>query len=157
MFTLGTLFQFSYVTGDLDVGADYLTNTLGARQLSRFDDLHSPDGTKSAIHHLAHFVLGELEVELIEPRRPWTGSIYLDALPPDGQAVAFHHVGFLTESRAAWRRLLAEAAALGYAVPARGERPTVCYAYLDTRARSGHFTEVVFREPGIGPGGVTSR
>lgn len=154
MLDLGKLFQFSYVTRDLDAGADHLTKVLGARQLSRLNDLHSPDGTRSAIRHLAHFVLGEMEVELIEPRDPWPGSIYLDALPPAGQAVAFHHVGFLTGSRDAWRKLLTEAAALGFPVPVRGERPTVCYAYLDTRSTSGHFTEVVFRESGIGPGGV---
>lgn len=156
MLDFGKMFQFSYVTRDLNVGTDYLKNTLGARQLTRLDDLHLPNGEKSAIHHLAHFTLGEMEVELIEPRTPWPNSIYLDALPPDGQAVAFHHVGFLTKNRESWRQLLTDATTLGLAVPVRGERPNVCYAYLDTRADSGHFTEVVFRSSGTGPGGLST-
>lgn len=149
-------FQLGYVTGDIDAGTRHLVDAAGARRLTRFDDFHAPDGKRSAIGSLAHFQLAELEVELIQPRAEWDGSIYLDALPRDDQLIALHHIGYLFESLPRFHAVLDEARRSGIDVPAEGGTDRAAYAYLDTRASTGHFTELVHRGSGVGPGGRRS-
>lgn len=149
-------FQLGYVTRDIDAGIDHLVDVLGAQQLTRYDDFHSPGGERSSIGNLAHFRLAELEVELIQPREDWDGSIYLDALPRDGQVIALHHIGYLFESMSDFRAASQEARQSGIDAPAEGGSEQAAYAYLDTRASTGLFTELVHRGPGVGPGGRRS-
>lgn len=151
---LGEHFQVSYVTRSIEDGTRYLADVLGARRLTRFEDLHGADGEPTAILNLSHFDLGGTELELIEARDPWPGSIYLDVTWGPDQVVLLHHLGFLLPSRDAWAETVRDADDEGIEIAWQMELADVAVAYLDTRARLGHYIEAVHRPEGTGPGGV---
>ena len=126
----------------------------GAEQLTLFEDLRSPGGAPSAIHHLAHFRRGGMEVEVIQPRDPHPDPLYLDPAPGPAPTLTLHHLGFLTNGRSEWEQVVEEAARAGTTVAKAVAMSDACFAYLDTRVELGHHIEVVHREPGTGPGGV---
>lgn len=150
---LGEHFQVSYVTPTIDKAATYLRETLGAAQLSDLRDLRGADGEQTLIQNLAHFQLGGTEIEVIEPREPWPGSIYLEDGWRDRRLLQFHHLGFLSETPDAWQAVVAEAGRLNIAIPLLMRTDSVFVAYLDLRDTQGHFAEAVYRAPGTGPGG----
>lgn len=151
---LGQHFQIGYVTRDIDRGTRYLTHALGAVRLTRFDDVRLPNGEPSSIGRLSHFHVGSTEFEIIEPRVGDSGSIYAEALPHDEAAISIHHLGYLLPDIESWREVVAQATSSNIPVPSHDERPGVAFAYLDTRQDIGHYTEVVYRAPGMGPGGI---
>jgi len=151
---LGEHFQVSYVTRSIEQGTEFLVSALGARQVSRFEDVRGADGGPTALQNLSHFDLGGTEIELIEPRDPWPGSIYLDQPWDDGRTVFFHHLGYLLPSHDAWERSVRDAQEAGFAVPMLMDVEGVAVAYIDMRSTIGHFIELVHRDPGTGPGGV---
>lgn len=151
---LGSHFQVSYVTRSIERGADLLTSTLGARQLSRFEDLRDGEGNPTALQNLSHFDLGGTEIELIEPRDPYPDSIYLDMPWDDGRTIFFHHLGYLLASHQEWEQTVRDAREAGFDVPMMMDVAGVAVAYIDMRDTMGHFVEAVYRDPGTGPGGV---
>lgn len=154
---LGTHFQVSYVTRSTAQATEQLVTVLGARQLDRFDDVRGADGQPTLILTLSHFALGDTEIELIEPRDPWPGSIYLDQPADDGRALWFHHLGFLLPTREAWLEAVREAKAQGIPVAMEMNLDAVAVAYFDTRSVNGHYIEAVYRAPGTLPGGVAGQ
>ncbi|MFT4230701.1 MAG: VOC family protein [Microbacterium sp.] len=151
---LGRHFQIGYVTRDLEVGTAYLVDVLGARRLTRFDDVRALDGGPSSIQRLSHFLLGGAEAELIEPRSSWPGSIYREAVDAADRPIALHHVGYLFATREDFRDAVEQARGRGVDIPSHADTADVGFAYLDTRSLVGHYTELVFRGPGVGPGGA---
>jgi len=142
----GRFFQIGYVTRDLATAAARLTQ-MGARRIDYFEDFKRPNGDPSAIWGLSHMARGGAELELIQPRLDRT-SIYLDALPEESGAIALHHVGYLHPDVPAWEAAMARVRASGATVVSEGAMPQARFAYLDTRADLGHFTEVVWRQVG---------
>jgi len=142
----GRFFQIGYVTRDLAAAAARLAR-MGARQIDLFEDFKRPGGEPSAIWGLSHLALGGAELELIQPRldRP---SIYLEALPAEADAIALHHVGYMNPDVPAWEAAMAKIRADGATVAVEGATPRARFAYLDTRADLGHYTEVVWRDVG---------
>lgn len=138
----GTLFQLGYVTRDIDQAFDAVTRDMGAEPIDLFREYKDGEGNPVMLRNLAHFRMGGLEVEMIEPRLDWE-SIYLDALPADGEAYAFHHLGYRVDSEEAFDRALAHAQDQGLAIDASIDAPNLRLAYFDTRRSSGHYTEVV--------------
>jgi len=90
----GKFFQLGYVTRDIDAAARRMIVDLGARQLDLIHELRDENGGEVFLKHLAHFAIGGIEAELIEPRLDWP-SLYLEALPAQPDAFAMHHLGYL--------------------------------------------------------------
>jgi len=147
----GRFFQIGYVTRDIDLALAHLTRRMGARQLDVLRDFR-PGGNRVEILHLAHMSLPGVEIEVIQPRLDWP-SIYLGALPDGNGEVGFHHLGFMLPDLAAWDRAMSSLEAMQTPVVMQGTSPAVRFAYIDTRRRAGHYSELVYRAttPGIEP------
>jgi catechol 2,3-dioxygenase-like lactoylglutathione lyase family enzyme len=138
----GKFFQLGYVTRDIDAAAHRMMSDLGACQLDLIHELRDENGDEVFLKHLAHFALGGIEAELIEPRLDWP-SLYLEALPAQPDAFALHHLGYLVADEWAFDRALQHAAATGASVAFSADTANVRLAYIDTRRTSGHYSEVV--------------
>lgn len=150
---LGTFFQISYVTRSIEAATNALTDRMGATRLTRFDDVRDAEGEPTMIHTLSHFDLGGTEIELIEPRDGFEGSIYLDALTNEAP-LHLHHFGYLSPDRGAWSQVVEEAQSQRIPIPFQMELEHIAVAYLDMRSTVGHFVEAVHRSEGTGPGGA---
>lgn len=140
----GPLFQIGYVTRDIRAGLAAL-DAMGATRLDLFEDFRDPDGNPVMIRALSHLMLGNVEVELIEPRPDWP-SVYIAALPERSDQIALHHLGYRQPDVKAWEDVRERALASGLAIAMEGATPRARFAYLDTCDSVGHFTEIVFRE-----------
>jgi hypothetical protein len=141
----GTLFQIGYVTRNIAKGLAILEGGMSARRLDLLENLRDARANQVMIRALSHLTLGDMEIELIEPRPDWP-SVYLDALPEHEDAIALHHLGYRQPDVEAWTEARNRADAAGLAIPMEGATSRARFAYLDTRATIGHFTEVVYRE-----------
>jgi hypothetical protein len=142
----GRFFQIGYVTRDIHHALQGLER-MGARQGDLHEDFRTESGEPSAIYALSHLILGAAEIELIQPRLE-RASIYLEALPEKIGALAVHHIGYLHPDIPAWEGAMRTVRAGGLAVAVEGATSYARFAYLDTRAEVGHYTEVVWREGG---------
>jgi hypothetical protein len=143
MLSFGKFFQIGYVTRNIDVALEHLTNVIGARQVALYHDLRDAEGNPSIVRNISLLDLGGVEVEVIEPRLDWPSSIYLEALPDEGRPLAFHHFGFKLEDDAAFDRAMKYVSEANMPVPFSGRLPDVRFAYIDTRRISGHYSEIV--------------
>jgi hypothetical protein len=98
---------------------------------------------------LALAAVGDVEIELIEPRGG-RADLYTELLPRDGRfAVALHHLrvrvsGTLDD----WERARAALVAAAAPIALEGGREGVRFVYVDDRARLGHYTEHVWFSEG---------
>src|SRR5689334_1535530 len=98
----GRFFQLGYVTRDIEHGIADAKRRMGAHQIDLIEDVRDGEGARTPLLKLAHLVLPGVEVELIQPRLDWD-SIYLDALPPEGDPrSALHHLAFAVPDRQGW-------------------------------------------------------
>lgn len=141
----GPLFQIGYVTRDIFAGLDILEKGMGASRIDLFDDFRDASSNPVMIRALSHLMLGDVEIELIEPRPDWR-SVYLDALPERSDRIALHHLGYRQPDVTAWEQARERAMASGLAIAMEGATPRARFAYLDTCATVGHFTEIVYRQ-----------
>lgn len=118
---------------------------MNARRIDLLEDVRDDQGNQVMIRALSHLTLGDIEVELIEPRPDWP-SVYLEALPEGEDAISLHHLGYRQPDVAAWTEARNRAEAAGLAIPMEGATTWARFAYLDTRSTIGHFTEVVYRK-----------
>lgn len=153
----GQLVQMSYITRDMDAAVAHAEAGLGitgiARSEAQIEVLshgeRQPLAVKSAIAN--H---GGRQFEIIQPVSGAIG-IYTDAVDLSGHLLNFHHVGIAVEGdHAEWERLLAEVRASGDefaylfpAVPSPEDR--LCFCYVDTRKRIGHYTEYLWAHPSL--------
>jgi Glyoxalase/Bleomycin resistance protein/Dioxygenase superfamily len=140
----GPLFQIGYVTRNIQAGLATLDG-MGASRIDLFEDYRDSDGNPVMIRALSHLMLGDIEIELIEPRPDWP-SVYLDALPDRNEQIALHHLGYRQPDVKAWEGVRERALASGLSIAMEGATPRARFAYLDTCDSVGHFTEIVFRE-----------
>ena len=151
---LANVWQFGYVTTDLDRALDMLGSRYGLEHHFR---IPTGDSTwhlgEQALPFTAHFAMaarGGLVVEVIEPVDGEVG-FYRDALPDDGSfAIRLHHyAAFVPTGQAEWNRLsgmLDEAGlAFGHTLIIPGR---VRAGYVDTRADLGHYLEICQLEQG---------
>lgn len=140
----GRFFQLGYVTRDLDAAIDRLQRRTGARLIDRIHDLRDEAGNQVVLKNLAHLGLPGVEIELIQPRLD-RSSIYLEALPPAGDDIGFHHTGFLLPDEAGWQRAVDSLEREGTPIVMQGGTSQVRFAYIDTRRQAGHYSEIVLR------------
>ncbi len=144
---LANVWQFGYVTTDLDRGIDFIAERFGLEHC-----LHLPSDTATFLvgdtpapwEVKAAGARGGLIVELIEPV---AGEIdfYTRVLPPDGSfAVRFHHIAtFTAPGDDEWGRLGGLLAASGLKVDYTVLIPgRVRAGYVDTTAELGHWLEI---------------
>jgi hypothetical protein len=98
------------------------------------------------IRNLAHFDLGGIELELIEPRVDWP-SIYLAALPKRDQEFALHHLGFMVHSDEQFDNALQTLMRISFLcllqwTPLRFDWFTSTLSQIN-----GYYSEIVFRRP----------
>ncbi len=153
----GQLVQMSYITRDMDAAVAHAEAELGITGLSRGEaeievlsyGEKRPLAVKSAI---ANF--GTRQFEIIQPV---SGAIevYTEAVDLSGHILNFHHVGIaVTGPWAEWQRLLEDVKASGdaftYLFPAEpSPEDKLCFCYVDTRHRIGHYTEYLWADPSL--------
>lgn len=141
----GRFFQIGYVTRDIDKGCALLRDRMGAQQIDLIEEFRDGEGNQMMIRSLAHLSLGDVEIEIIEPRVGWD-SIYVEALPGEGDPTpTLHHLGYRLPDVASWEAAMEGLKASGMTVALDGAASRVRFAYLDTRGEVGHYTEVVYR------------
>lgn len=137
-------FQLGYVVADIGVAVAGFIRTYGATCKDLTRDVRDPAGAESMIQNLAHLLLKDAEIELIEPRRGWI-SIYAADPQQSVPQVALHHIGYLANDDAEWDAAHAILSQSGAEAAMVLDIPQVRLVYFDTRAVSGHFTELVQR------------
>lgn len=153
----GQLVQMSYITRDMDAAVAHAETELDITGLTRSEaeievlcyGEKRPLAVKSAIANV-----GTRQFEIIQPV---SGAIeiYTEAVDLSAHVLNFHHIGIAVPgSYAEWQRLLEdvktngdEFAYLFPAVPSSASK--LCFCYVDTRRRLGHYTEYLWADPSL--------
>lgn len=155
----GQLVQMSYITRDMDAALAHAEAELGltgfARSESEIEVLSygkpAKLGVKAAILNVGTG-LATRQFEIIQPVSGATG-IYTEAVDLSGHILNFHHVGIAVPGPyAEWEQLLTDVATSGdefaYSFPAvPSAQAKLCFCYVDTRRRLGHYTEYLWADP----------
>jgi hypothetical protein len=155
----GELFQMSYITRDLDAAMEHCKATLGIEEFSTTDaevEVLSFGKLRPLKIRAAFANVGRHQFELIQPV---SGAIevYTDEVDLSAHIVNYHHIAIAVRGGfGKWLELLAEVRASGdefaFLCPAE---PTpddkVCFCYVDTRKRLGHYTEFLWVDESIKP------
>lgn len=153
----GDLFQMSYVTRDLDAAVAVATGELGLPpfRLSRSAIEVLADGRVQTLEvRAAVAVVGRSQFEIIEPVAGPI-EIYTAAADLSERLLNFHHVGIaIRGGHAEWVRLLRELEANGDEIvylypPDAAPDAKVCFCYVDTQTRLGHYTEYLWWHPSL--------
>lgn len=151
----GDLFQLSYVTADRDAAVAHARASLGIDDFFCFDGkcpVVSRGETQMLDLRVAVANTGAHQFEIIEPVAGPTW-IYTDGKDLSAQPLILHHVGIAVMGPyALWQETIAQLREAGDEIaqisePAPGEAPMACFAYVDNRARLGHFTEYLWWAP----------
>lgn len=146
------LFQNSYITRDMDAALAHAERELG---LTRFNvsepvvDILYFGRVETLAIKAATLNIGKHQFEIIEPVSGPIG-IYTDQVDLSGHILNWHHVAIAVPGPySEWEKLLGEVAAAGdelaFLGPAdAGDDPMLCFCYVDTRKRLGHFTEFLW-------------
>ncbi len=150
---IANMYQFGYVTTDIDRACEHFHKTLGIEDFFRreIDAVAELDGEEAPfVIRLAMANLGEKQVEIIQPIRGVT-DFYTKGLDLEGSVVALHHFGVLVNgSEAAWDEMKADLNAAGTRLVLQDQQPRPAsqhFAYFDTRADYGHYLEFLWRGP----------
>lgn len=136
----GRIFQNCYIVDHLDTAIDHWVKTIGAGPFFKQSRLQlniEYRGAPSTIDiELAIGQAGPIHIELIEVNCD-NPTVYTD-LHPKGQGGGFHHVGMLAKDFQAAVKAYEDA---GYPAGMIGVFGKTPFAYMDTRASVGFFTE----------------
>lgn len=135
-------FQLGYVVTAIDPSVASFQGAMGASLVDLNRDVRDAQGREVMIQCLAHLAVGSVEIELIEPR---AGHVSIYPMPSAGQEAALHHIGFQAADDAQWDEATRVLHASGAAAAMTVNLPRVRVVYYDTRARLGHYTEIVQR------------
>jgi hypothetical protein len=153
----GDLAQMSYITRDMDAAIEHCRTELGiegfAMSDSEIEVLSFGEKRKLAVKAaIVNYGLNQLEI--IEPVSGAT-EIYTDEVDLSRHILNFHHVAIgVPGDYAAWEQLLedvrASGDAFGFLFPAEPDPASmICFCYVDTRSRIGHFTEYLWVHPSL--------
>lgn len=153
----GDLVQMSYITRDMDAAIAHAESELGISGLesseSEIEVLSFGEkrmlGVKAAI---ANF--GARQFEIIQPV---SGAIeiYTEEVDLSRHILNFHHIGIAVPGPyEAWEAVLAAIGQSGdqfaYLFPAApSPEDKLCFCYVDTRRRLGHYTEYLWADPSL--------
>ncbi|MCJ2178283.1 hypothetical protein [Novosphingobium album (ex Hu et al. 2023)] len=153
----GQLVQMSYITRDMDAAVAHTEAEMGISGLSRGEaeiEVLSYGQKRPLIVKSAIANLGTRQFEIIQPV---SGAIeiYTDAVDLSGHILNFHHIGIAVPGAySEWERLLREVETSGDefaylfpAIPSPDDK--LCFCYVDTRLRLGHYTEYLWADPSL--------
>lgn len=155
----GDLFQMSYITRDLDAAMAHCKQELGIAEFATSDsevEVLSFGKMRPLKIRAAFANIGRHQFELIEPVSGAV-EIYTDEVDLSKHIINYHHIAIAVRGGIdKWMELLAEVRASGdefaFLFPAE---PTpddkVCFCYVDTRKRLGHYTEYLWVDEAIKP------
>ena len=149
---LSGFFQHAYVTNDMARARQQFADRWGIPQFMEFESqlaLTTARGVEAAHLKIALAFVGDLQVELIEPVAGPGTAIYRQVLPDSGYRVVWHHFGYRLPRRpGAWEQFRAGVGGPRYPIAIEGhiqaEYGEVRFAYLDTYAELGHYSEYVW-------------
>jgi hypothetical protein len=155
----GELFQMSYITRDLDAAMAHCKEELGIESFSTTDaevEVLSFGQMRPLKIRAAMANIGRNQFEIIQPV---SGAIeiYTDEVDLDAHILNYHHIAIAVRGPFEnWLKLLAEVRESGdefaFLMP---PEPTpddkVCFCYVDTRKRLGHYTEFLWVDESIKP------
>ena len=155
----GELFQMSYITRDLEAAMAHCRAEMGIEHFETTDaevEVLSFGHVRPLKIRAAFANVGRNQFELIQPV---SGAIeiYTDEVDLSGHIINFHHVAIAVRGGIAdWRALLAEVRASGdefaFLSPAvESDEDKVCFCYVDTRRRIGHYTEYLWVDESLKP------
>ena len=155
----GQLFQMSYITRDLDAAMAHAREHMGIAHFDTTDaevEVLSFGEIKPLKIRAAFANIGRHQFEIIQPV---SGAInvYTDEVDLSKHILNFHHIAIAVRGGIAeWRELLAEIRASGdefaFLCPVvETDDDKVCFAYVDTRKRIGHYTEYLWVDEAIKP------
>ena len=153
------LFQMSYITRDLDAAMAHCKAELGIERFDTTDaevEVLSFGKLRPLKIRAAFGNVGRNQLELIEPV---SGAIeiYTDEVDLSKHIINFHHIAIAVRGGIAeWRALLAEVRESGdefadLVPPEPSDDDKLCFAYVDTRKRLGHYTEYLWIDEAIKP------
>ena len=155
----GELFQMSYITRDLDAAMAHARDALGVETFSTTEadvEVLSYGEIKPLKVRAAMANIGRNQFEIIQPVSGAT-HIYTDEVDLDGHILNFHHIAIAVRGGIDdWLALLDEVRASGdefaFLFPPEPSRDDkLCFAYVDTRKRLGHYTEYLWVDEAIKP------
>ena len=155
----GELFQMSYITRDLDAAMEHCKRELGIAEFATSDsevEVLSFGQMRPLKIRAAFANIGRHQFELIQPVSGAV-EIYTDEVDLDAQLITYHHIAIAVRGGIdKWMELLDEVRASGdefaYLFPPQpGPDDKVCFCYVDTRKRLGHYTEYLWVDESIKP------
>jgi len=146
---LAGFFQHAYVTNDMARAKRQFAERWGIQSFLEFEaplELSTPRGAESAHLKIALAFVGELQIELIEPLGGSASGIYRQVLPASGYKVVWHHLGYrLPRTADGWQKFRDRVGNSDYPLAIEGHIVSrdgeVRFAYLDTFAELGHYSE----------------
>ncbi|HEX8058179.1 MAG TPA: VOC family protein [Novosphingobium sp.] len=155
----GELFQMSYITRDLDAAMAHCREELGIEQFHTTDaevEVLSFGKLRPLKIRAAMANIGRNQFELIQPIEGAI-EIYTDEVDLDAHIINYHHIAIAVRGgHDKWLELLDEIRASGdeFAYlfpPEQNPDDKLCFCYVDTRKRLGHYTEFLWVDEGIKP------
>ena len=146
------IYQQSYITRDMDAALAHCETALGLTGFNISEpvvDVVSYGRIETLAIKAATLNIGRQQFEIIQPVSGPIG-VYTETVDLDAHILNWHHVAIAVSGPyAEWERLLAEVRAAGddlaFLGPADpGDNPVLCFCYVDTRKRLGHFTEFLW-------------
>lgn len=155
----GELFQMSYITRDLDEAMDHCRKELGIEAFATTEadiEVMSFGQMRPLKIRAAMANIGRNQFELIQPI---SGAIevYTDEVDLDAHIINYHHIAIAVRGPLEnWLALLDEVRASGdefafLMPPEPTAEDKVCFCYVDTRKRLGHYTEYLWVDESIKP------
>lgn len=137
------VFQFGYVTHDLDRALSRFDQEHGMAEFSRVTFRQQPDGPELA--QVALGWAGGRQIEVIQPVGD-AAPIYSDTLKGQSSLIVFHHFGIrIPGTLDAWESRRSVLEQPGRPVVFEGAIGDDCrYAYVDERATLGHYLEYIW-------------
>ena len=153
----GDLAQMSYITRDMDAALAHCASELGIEGFARSDaeiEVLSFGEKRTLAVKAAIYNDGQNQLEIIEPVSGAIG-IYTGEVDLSRHILNFHHVAIgVPGGYDAWEALLDEVRASGdefaFLFPAQPDpEAKICFCYVDTRKRIGHYTEYLWVHPSL--------
>lgn len=140
----GRFHQLGYVARSLERGVARLVEQMGATVAVIKQDPRDAEGNFMPLQSVAMLDVPGAQLEVIQPRLDWP-SIYLDHLPVSDDDVRFHHIAFMMDSDSEWVNGVSHFNKHDIELAWGGATAALRFAYFDTRAQCGHFSELLFR------------
>jgi hypothetical protein len=139
-------YQNAYVTADIERAVAIMRDQYGVADVTSFEVTQplwtARTGSGDAKMKLALFMVGNLQIELIEPV---SGAVdlYREGIVAD-RPFSFHHVSMRVDDLDAVEK---ESVRLNRPVAQRGESGPLRFLYADARETLGHYLEYVSAPP----------